>query len=115
MKQKRIMLPTVEEAKEFVATASRCDFDIDVFYNRIIIDAKSLLGVLSLDLTRVLTVEYNGETKSPSLSLRKRQPQIQPLNQRDKNERCSPAFMAGCAEGFSERGNCRVGRFPFFL
>ena len=38
MKQKRIMLPTVEEAKEFVAAASRCDFDIDVFYNRIIID-----------------------------------------------------------------------------
>ena len=61
MKQKRIMLPTVEEAKEFVAAASRCDFDIDVFYNRIIIDAKSLLGVLSLDLTRVLTVEYSGE------------------------------------------------------
>ena len=63
MKQKRIMFPTVEEAKEFVAAASRCDFDIDVFYNRIIIDAKSLLGVLSLDLTRVLTVEYNGENE----------------------------------------------------
>ena len=63
MKQKRIMLPTVEEAKEFVAAASRCDFDIDVFYNRIIIDAKSLLGVLSLDLTRVLTVEYDGENE----------------------------------------------------
>ena len=63
MKQKRIMLPTVEEAKEFVAAASRCDVDIDVFYNRIIIDAKSLLGVLSLDLTRVLTVEYNGENE----------------------------------------------------
>ena len=63
MKQKRIMLPTVEEAKEFVAAASRCDFDIDVFYNRIIIDAKSLLGVLSLDLSRVLTVEYNGENE----------------------------------------------------
>ena len=63
MKQKRIMLPTVEEAKEFVAAASRCDFDIDVFYNRIIIDAKSLLGVLSLDLTRVLTVGYNGENE----------------------------------------------------
>ena len=46
-----------------MAAASRCDFDIDVFYNRIVIDAKSLLGVLSLDLTRVLTVEYNGENE----------------------------------------------------
>ena len=61
MKQKRIMLPTVADAKEFVAAASKCDFDIDVFYNSVIIDAISILGVLSLDLTRVLTVSYSGE------------------------------------------------------
>ena len=58
MKQKRIMLGTVEDAKDFVAAATKCEFDIDVFYNRVVIDAKSLLGVMSLDLTRVLTVEY---------------------------------------------------------
>lgn len=63
MKQKRIMLPTIADAKEFVAAAGKCDFDIDVFYNRVVIDAKSILGVLSLDLTRVLTVEYNGENQ----------------------------------------------------
>ncbi|MFR5602404.1 MAG: HPr family phosphocarrier protein [Lachnospiraceae bacterium] len=63
MKQKRIMLPTIADAKEFVAVATKCDFDIDVFYNRIVIDAKSILGVLSLDLTRILTVEYNGENE----------------------------------------------------
>ncbi len=63
MKEKRIMLPTVADAKEFVSVASKCDFDIDVFYNRVIIDAKSILGVLSLDLTRVLTVSYNGENE----------------------------------------------------
>ena len=63
MREKRIMLPTVADAKEFVSAASKCDFDIDVFYNRVVIDAKSILGVLSLDLTRVLTVEYNGESE----------------------------------------------------
>ena len=63
MKQKRVFLPTLEDAKKFVAEASKCDFDIDVFYNRVVIDAKSLLGVLSLDLTRILTVEYNGENE----------------------------------------------------
>ena len=41
--------------------ASRCNFDIDVFYNRIIIDAKSILGLLSLDLTKTLTVKCYGE------------------------------------------------------
>ena len=61
LKQKKIMLPTVAGAKEFVQMASRCDFDIDIFYNRIVIDAKSILGVLSLDLTRELTVSMNGE------------------------------------------------------
>ena len=31
--------------------------------NTIIIDAKSILGVLSLDLTRILTVQFNGENQ----------------------------------------------------
>lgn len=61
MKQFKIVLPTVNEAKKFVAAASRCDFDIDVYYNRVTIDAKSILGVLSLDLSKVLTVEFRGE------------------------------------------------------
>lgn len=60
MKEKKIMIPTMAEAKRFVDAATRCDFDIDVFYNRVTIDAKSILGVLSLDLARVLTVQFNG-------------------------------------------------------
>lgn len=63
MKQFKIMLPGVADAKEFVLAATKCDFDIDVYYNRVTIDAKSILGVLSLDLTRVLTVEFNGENE----------------------------------------------------
>lgn len=50
-----------KSAQEFVNAASRCNFDIDVFYNRIIIDAKSILGLLSLDLTKTLTVKCCGE------------------------------------------------------
>lgn len=60
MKQKRIRLSSAEDVREFVNAAMRCEFDIDVFYNRVVIDAKSILGVMSLDLTRVLTVEYSG-------------------------------------------------------
>ena len=61
MKQKRILLPTIDDAKMFVAAATQCDFDIDVYYNRVVIDAKSILGVLSLDLRNILTVQYDGE------------------------------------------------------
>lgn len=61
MKQRKIMLKTIEDAKKFVNASIKCDFDIDVFYNRVVIDAKSILGVMSLDLTQILTVEYMGE------------------------------------------------------
>lgn len=58
--EKRIKLTEMEDVKEFVKAAGNCDFDVDVSYNRVIIDAKSMLGVLSLDLTRELTVKYGG-------------------------------------------------------
>lgn len=61
MKQRKIMLKTMEDAKKFVNASMKCDFDIDIFYNRVVIDAKSILGVMSLDMTQVLTVEYMGE------------------------------------------------------
>ena len=64
MKQKRILLPTIDDAKMFVAAATQCDFDIDVYYHRVVIDAKSILGVLSLDLRNVLTVQYDGENEA---------------------------------------------------
>ena len=52
-----------EDVKEFVNEATKCDFDIDISYNRIIMDAKSLLGILSMDLTRELTVRCYGESQ----------------------------------------------------
>lgn len=61
MKEMKIILQTITDAKRFVAESTKCDFDIDVFYNRVTIDAKSILGVLSLDLTQVLTVQFNGD------------------------------------------------------
>ena len=60
MVERKIKLTAKEDVKEFVNEASKCDFDIDIFYNRVIIDAKSILGVLSMDLTRILTVRWNG-------------------------------------------------------
>lgn len=61
MSERKIKLNQVKDVKEFVSVAERCDFDIDVFYNRISIDAKSIMGVLSLDLSQVLTVKYAGK------------------------------------------------------
>ncbi len=49
-----------EQVEHFVAIASKCDFDIDIAYNRYVVDAKSFLGVYGLDFTKVLTVRYTG-------------------------------------------------------
>ena len=63
MSLKQIKLNATEDVQEFVNAASKCDFDIDIFYNRVLIDAKSILGVLSMDLTRVLNVKCHGESR----------------------------------------------------
>ena len=59
----KIRLNETADVKEFVQAASKCDFDVDISYNRVIIDAKSILGILSMDLTRELTVRCYGESK----------------------------------------------------
>lgn len=71
METRTIKLSQIEEVKEFVNAASDCDFDIDIAYNRVVIDAKSLLGVLSLDLNRVLYVTCRGYSQSFEQTLNK--------------------------------------------
>lgn len=60
MNEKRIRLSGTEEVRELVREAEKCDFDIDISYNRIIVDAKSFLGILAMDLSQTLTVTYCG-------------------------------------------------------
>ena len=71
MKEIKICFTNPDDVKEFVRAAGQCDFDIDVFYNRVVIDAKSILGVLSLDLTQPLTVQYGGQNDNFEKTLRK--------------------------------------------
>lgn len=57
--QRKIKL-SVDEVENFVKAACNCKFDIDISYNRYVVDAKSILGVYGLDMTKVLTVNYDG-------------------------------------------------------
>ena len=71
MIEKKIQLHATDEVQEFVKAASQCDFDINLQYERAIVDAKSFLGVLSLGLCRNLTVSYGGENGGFEQILRK--------------------------------------------
>ena len=48
---------------EFVRRADLCSFDVNIGYDRVSIDAKSLVGVMGLDLGRSLIVSFYGEDK----------------------------------------------------
>lgn len=58
MCEKMVRFNHLDEIKEFVSAACRCSFDIDIVSDRIVIDAKSILGVLSLDCNKDLCVRY---------------------------------------------------------
>ena len=60
MNEKKIKLCATNEVQEFVKAASDCNFDINMHYERAIVDAKSFLGVLSLGLAKIVTVRYGG-------------------------------------------------------
>ena len=56
----RTITLTPAQVQNFVNVASKCDFDIDISYNRFVVDAKSFLGVYGLDFTKPLKVSYDG-------------------------------------------------------
>lgn len=61
MTERKIRLSDTEEVKDFVNAAGKCDFEIDVFYSRAVIDAKSLLGMLYIGICKELTIKYGGK------------------------------------------------------
>lgn len=60
MKNTLIRLNSPEAVQEFVNAAGKCNFDIDAKHNRIIVDAKSFLGVLGLS-TNPISIYTHGE------------------------------------------------------
>lgn len=61
MKEIKITLGSIEAVKEFVSLANRCDFDIDLRSGRYAVDAKSIMGIFSLDLARTLTLVLHSD------------------------------------------------------
>ncbi len=59
-KERVIQFAKMQDVEEFVDAADRCDFEIDVFYKRAVIDAKSILGMLGIGLKKELIVRYGG-------------------------------------------------------
>ena len=62
MKSVMIRLSLVENVNHFVNIVTRYPFEMDLRAGRHVVDAKSILGIFSLDLSRPITLEiYSDE------------------------------------------------------
>ena len=62
MRTCNIMLNTINDVKVFVNTVSKYDFDVDLISGRYAIDAKSIMGIFSLDLSKPIELNIHSET-----------------------------------------------------
>lgn len=63
-----INLATINDVKQFVNIVARYDFDVDLVSGRYAIDAKSIMGIFSLDLTKPLNVELHTDDDAAILT-----------------------------------------------
>ena len=59
MKEMQVKLFTIQEIREFVSQVILVDFEVDLVQGRYIIDAKSIMGIFSLDLLSPITVRVH--------------------------------------------------------
>ena len=57
MKSVTLKLSQAEEIKEFVNTVNRYSYEMDLRAGRHVVDAKSILGIFSLDLSKPISLE----------------------------------------------------------
>ena len=53
MREVKIFLGTIERVKDFVNEVSHLECDVDIVSGRYVIDAKSIMGIFSTDLSNV--------------------------------------------------------------
>jgi phosphotransferase system HPr-like phosphotransfer protein len=61
MKTIEIMLGSITDVKDFVNAVNKYSFDIDLTSGRYVVDAKSIMGIFSLDLSKPIKVEIHSD------------------------------------------------------
>ncbi|MGN1110576.1 MAG: HPr family phosphocarrier protein [Oscillospiraceae bacterium] len=57
----KINLNSIEDVKEFVGLTNASKFDIDIISGRYVVDAKSIMGIFSLDITKPLELSIHAD------------------------------------------------------
>ena len=61
MKSVNVLLGTINDVKEFVSIVTRYDFDVDLVSGRYAVDAKSIMGIFSIDLSKPIKVDIHSD------------------------------------------------------
>ena len=61
MKTIQISLNSIDKVKSFVNDITKFDYDLDLVSGRYVIDAKSIMGIFSLDLSRPIDLNIHAE------------------------------------------------------
>ncbi|MCI8441299.1 MAG: HPr family phosphocarrier protein [Provencibacterium sp.] len=61
MKTVNILLDTINDVKVFVNVVTKYDFDVDLISGRYAVDAKSIMGIFSLDLSKPIRLEIHAD------------------------------------------------------
>ena len=62
MKTVQISLNSIDKVKSFVNEITKFDFDFDLVSGRYVIDAKSIMGIFSLDLSKPIDLNIHAES-----------------------------------------------------
>ncbi len=57
----KIRINAINDVKEFVSIVSGCQYDVDIISGRYAIDAKSIMGIFSLDLSKELELKIHSD------------------------------------------------------
>ena len=61
MKAVKISLNSIDKVKSFVNDITKYDYDFDLVSGRYVIDAKSIMGIFSLDLSKDIDLNIHAE------------------------------------------------------
>ena len=61
MKTFNLMINSINDVKDFVNIVSKYDFDVDLTSGRYVVDAKSIMGIFSLNLSKPIKVEVHDD------------------------------------------------------
>ncbi|NLL69824.1 MAG: HPr family phosphocarrier protein [Epulopiscium sp.] len=64
MKSVNISLSSIDKVKNFVNTISKYDTDFDLVSGRYVIDAKSIMGIFSLDLSKPIRLDIHDDAEA---------------------------------------------------